>query len=113
MRRSFFAIATYLVMLAAGVASGVYSPPILTAPRAPDTAALKSTVTENLYAGCSYAISEAATCLVGAKAKFGACPIGARKLGVSPLARTTGVPLLRNSPIRMRDIPGPRLKRSA
>ena len=42
---------THLAMLAIGFAVGIYTLPILTAPRAPDTAALQNIATETLYAG--------------------------------------------------------------
>ncbi len=51
MRRWFILIATHLVMLAIGFAGGVYTLPILTAPQAPDTAALQRISTETLYSG--------------------------------------------------------------
>lgn len=44
-------ISTHLVMLAIGFACGIYALPILTAPQAPDTAALQNIATEALYAG--------------------------------------------------------------
>jgi len=43
--------ASHLGMLAIGFAAGVYTLPILTAPRAPDTAALQTIKAETLYAG--------------------------------------------------------------
>ncbi|KUO54609.1 MAG: hypothetical protein APF82_01380 [Sphingomonadales bacterium BRH_c42] len=51
MRRWLILISTHLVMLAIGFAGGIYTLPILTAPRAPDTAALQTIATETLYAG--------------------------------------------------------------
>ena len=51
MRRWLILITTHLVMLAIGFAGGIYTLPILTAPRAPDTATLQSIATETLYAG--------------------------------------------------------------
>ena len=51
MRRWLILITTHLVMLAIGFAGGIYALPILTAPRAPDTAALQNIATETLYAG--------------------------------------------------------------
>lgn len=51
MRRWIILIATHLVVLAMGFAGGIYTLPILTAPRAPDTAALQTIATETLYAG--------------------------------------------------------------
>ena len=43
--------ATHLAMLAIGLAVGIYTLPILTAPRSPGTAALQSVAAETLYAG--------------------------------------------------------------
>ena len=51
MRRWLILITTHLVMLAIGFAGGIYTLPILTAPPAPDTAALQSIATETLHAG--------------------------------------------------------------
>lgn len=51
MRRRLLPIATHLVMLATGFAGGIYTLPILTAPRAPDTPALRNVATESLYSG--------------------------------------------------------------
>ncbi|BDT74268.1 hypothetical protein os4_38210 (plasmid) [Comamonadaceae bacterium OS-4] len=51
MRRWLILITTHLVMLALGFAGGIYALPILTAPRAPDSAALQNIATETLYAG--------------------------------------------------------------
>lgn len=51
MRRRLILIATHLAMLAVGFAVGIYTLPILTAPRAPDTATLQGIATETLYAG--------------------------------------------------------------
>ena len=51
MRRWVILITTHLVMLAIGFAGGIYALPILTAPRAPDTAALQIIATETLYEG--------------------------------------------------------------
>ena len=51
MRRWLILIASHLVVLAMGFAGGIYTLPILTAPRAPDTAAFQMIATETLYAG--------------------------------------------------------------
>lgn len=51
MRRRLILIATHLVLLAVGFAGGIYALPILTAPRAPDAAALQSIAAETLYVG--------------------------------------------------------------
>lgn len=51
MPRSLILAATHLVMLAIGFACGIYTLPILTAPRGPDPAALQHIATETLYAG--------------------------------------------------------------
>ena len=51
MRRWVILIATHLAMLAMGFAGGVYTLPILTAPQAPDAAALRTISAETLYAG--------------------------------------------------------------
>lgn len=51
MRRWTLLVVTHLVMLAMGFAGGIYALPILTAPRAPDTAALQSIASETLFAG--------------------------------------------------------------
>jgi len=51
MQRWLILIPTHFVMLAIGFAGGIYTLPILTAPRSPDAAALQSIATEALYAG--------------------------------------------------------------
>lgn len=51
MRRWLILITTHLLMLAIGFAGGVYTLPILTAPRGPETAALDNIAAEALYAG--------------------------------------------------------------
>lgn len=51
MRRWLILTTTHLMMLAVGFAGGVYTLPILTAPRGPDAAALHKIATEALYAG--------------------------------------------------------------
>lgn len=51
MRRWVILIATHLAMLAMSFAGGVYTLPILTAPQAPDAAALRTISAETLYAG--------------------------------------------------------------
>ena len=51
MRRWLILLASHLVVLAMGFAGGIYTLPILTAPRAPDTAAFQMIATETLYAG--------------------------------------------------------------
>ena len=51
MRRWVTLISTHLVMLAIGFAGGIYTLPILTAPRGPDPTALQNIATETLYAG--------------------------------------------------------------
>lgn len=51
MRRWLILIATHLVMLAIGFAGGIYTLPILTAPRGPDIAALQMIATEAHYSG--------------------------------------------------------------
>ena len=51
MQRWLILITTHLVMLAIGFAGGIYTLPILTAPRAPDTVALQNIATETLYTG--------------------------------------------------------------
>lgn len=51
MRRWAILIITHLVMLAIGFAGGIYTLPILTAPRGPGTAALQMIATEALYSG--------------------------------------------------------------
>lgn len=44
-------VTTHFVMLVIGFAGGIYTLPILTAPRAPDIAALQNIAIEALYAG--------------------------------------------------------------
>ena len=51
MRRWLILIASHLVVLAMGFAGGIYTLPILTAPRSPDTIALQNIATETLYTG--------------------------------------------------------------
>lgn len=51
MRRLLILIPTHFAMLAIGFAVGIYTLPILTAPRAPDAASLEKIATETLYAG--------------------------------------------------------------
>ena len=51
MRRWLILIASHLVVLAMGFAGGIYTLPILTAPRSPDTVALQNIATETLYTG--------------------------------------------------------------
>ncbi|NNU63777.1 DM13 domain-containing protein [Rhizobium sp. WYCCWR 11152] len=51
MGRWLILITTHLVMLAIGFAGGIYTLPVLTAPRGPDTAALQMIATETLYVG--------------------------------------------------------------
>ena len=51
MQRWLILITTHLVMLAIGFAGGIYTLPILTAPRSPDTVALQNIATETLYTG--------------------------------------------------------------
>lgn len=51
MRRLLMLIATHVAMLAIGFAGGVYTLPILTAPRVPDTEALQRIAAETLYVG--------------------------------------------------------------
>lgn len=51
MRHSLVPVTTRLVMLAIGFAGGICTLSILTAPLAPDTAALQHIATETLYAG--------------------------------------------------------------
>ena len=51
MQRFLILIATHLAMLAIGVAGGIYALPILTAPQAPDSAALKDIAAESLFKG--------------------------------------------------------------
>lgn len=51
MRRWLILATTHVAMLALGFAAGIYALPILTAPPAPDAAALASAVTQALYTG--------------------------------------------------------------
>lgn len=51
MWRSLMLIASHLLMLAIGFAVGVYTLPILTAPRAPDKAAIQNIAVKTLFAG--------------------------------------------------------------
>ncbi|RSV19642.1 DM13 domain-containing protein [Sphingomonas sp. ABOLH] len=51
MRRWLILATTHVAMLAAGFAAGIYALPILTAPSAPDAAALASAVNQALYTG--------------------------------------------------------------
>ena len=50
-RRWLILSSSHFGMLAIGFAGGIYTLPILTAPRAPDTAALQTITAETLYAG--------------------------------------------------------------
>jgi hypothetical protein len=50
-RRWFILTSSHFGMLAIGFAGGIYTLPILTAPRAPDAAVLQTITAETLYAG--------------------------------------------------------------
>ena len=60
MRRWLILIASHLVVLAMGFAGGIYTLPILTAPRAPDTAAFQMIATETLCPSSEHSAQVAA-----------------------------------------------------
>ena len=91
MRRWLILITTHLVMLATGFAGGIYTLPILTAPRAPDTAALQNIATETLYAGRLVRNLKGSDLLHWGEGEVRSRAIASRTLGVSALARTTSL----------------------
>ncbi|GAB1461644.1 hypothetical protein MASR2M50_34190 [Thauera sp.] len=89
MRRWVILIATHLAMLAMGFAGGVYTLPILTAPQAPDAAALRTISAETLYAGRLARDLKGSDLLHWGKARSGSRATVSPISGASPLVPTT------------------------
>lgn len=88
-RRWFILTSSHFGMLAIGFAGGIYTLPILTAPRAPDAAVLQTITAETPYAGRLARNLKGSDLLHWGRAKSGSRAFGSHILGVLLLARPT------------------------